>query len=143
MRNGCASAMRTKRRSEEHTSELQSPDHLVCRLLLEKNIFPHEEILTRKRSDGLVFCQNGVEHGDLPIYLTAFLRVFPAVKRATRWPLTIFRSLERGTMTGLSLTWVTLKVPNPDNTTFSPLPRAFLTSSKKVSTASRAAFFVR
>src|SRR5258708_30134441 len=32
---------RTKRRpkrsrSEEHTSELQSPDHLVCRLLLEK-----------------------------------------------------------------------------------------------------------
>src|SRR5258708_21483861 len=29
------------RRSEEHTSELQSPDHLVCRLLLEKkNLVP-------------------------------------------------------------------------------------------------------
>src|SRR5258708_20282296 len=28
--------MITTRRSEEHTSELQSPDHLVCRLLLEK-----------------------------------------------------------------------------------------------------------
>src|SRR5258708_14361460 len=28
----CASSCR----SEEHTSELQSPDHLVCRLLLEK-----------------------------------------------------------------------------------------------------------
>src|SRR5258708_22507532 len=32
-------------RSEEHTSELQSPDHLVCRLLLEKkkrkNLFYH------------------------------------------------------------------------------------------------------
>src|SRR5438552_10447774 len=27
------------RRSEEHTSELQSPDHLVCRLLLEKKKF--------------------------------------------------------------------------------------------------------
>src|SRR5258708_19427816 len=27
---------RMSRRSEEHTSELQSPDHLVCRLLLEK-----------------------------------------------------------------------------------------------------------
>src|SRR5258708_31343601 len=27
---------RRKVRSEEHTSELQSPDHLVCRLLLEK-----------------------------------------------------------------------------------------------------------
>src|SRR5258708_24599192 len=25
-----------ERRSEDHTSELQSPDHLVCRLLLEK-----------------------------------------------------------------------------------------------------------
>src|SRR5258708_1953024 len=28
--------MRSMPRSEEHTSELQSPDHLVCRLLLEK-----------------------------------------------------------------------------------------------------------
>src|SRR5258708_15752985 len=27
---------KTFQRSEEHTSELQSPDHLVCRLLLEK-----------------------------------------------------------------------------------------------------------
>src|SRR5258708_18722070 len=27
---------RRTERSEEHTSELQSPDHLVCRLLLEK-----------------------------------------------------------------------------------------------------------
>src|SRR5438876_4933617 len=27
---------RAERRSEEHTSELQSPVHLVCRLLLEK-----------------------------------------------------------------------------------------------------------
>src|SRR5438552_14799802 len=32
-------------RSEEHTSELQSPDHLVCRLLLEKKNTPnrHEQ----------------------------------------------------------------------------------------------------
>src|SRR5207244_12207694 len=30
---GCG---RSYLRSEEHTSELQSPDHLVCRLLLEK-----------------------------------------------------------------------------------------------------------
>src|SRR5258708_39033450 len=28
--------VQTLQRSEEHTSELQSPDHLVCRLLLEK-----------------------------------------------------------------------------------------------------------
>src|SRR5258708_25057633 len=33
---GNAGSQRTHRRSEEHTSELQSPDHLVCRLLLEK-----------------------------------------------------------------------------------------------------------
>src|SRR3712207_8539180 len=28
-------------RSEEHTSELQSRQYLVCRLLLEKNTIPH------------------------------------------------------------------------------------------------------
>src|SRR5258708_14174381 len=35
---GCGevAAQRSCYRSEEHTSELQSPDHLVCRLLLEK-----------------------------------------------------------------------------------------------------------
>src|SRR5258708_3779069 len=34
--SGSASASTLHARSEEHTSELQSPDHLVCRLLLEK-----------------------------------------------------------------------------------------------------------
>src|SRR5258708_19478309 len=38
-------------RSEEHTSELQSPDHLVCRLLLEKkkniiHTFPRTQLTT-------------------------------------------------------------------------------------------------
>src|SRR5947208_2688142 len=33
---GAKNASARGRRSEEHTSELQSPDHLVCRLLLEK-----------------------------------------------------------------------------------------------------------
>src|SRR5258708_13727972 len=33
---GHFSGLRHVPRSEEHTSELQSPDHLVCRLLLEK-----------------------------------------------------------------------------------------------------------
>src|SRR5690348_17496029 len=32
----CGRAVRRRTRSEEHTSELQSPVHLVCRLLLEK-----------------------------------------------------------------------------------------------------------
>src|SRR3990170_2587345 len=33
---GTSRTIRPRGRSEEHTSELQSPDHLVCRLLLEK-----------------------------------------------------------------------------------------------------------
>src|SRR5258708_10382737 len=39
-------------RSEEHTSELQSPDHLVCRLLLEKK----KNIRSRQRK------QNGQDN---------------------------------------------------------------------------------
>src|SRR5258708_31570270 len=34
-------------RSEEHTSELQSPDHLVCRLLLEKKKKTHKNTILR------------------------------------------------------------------------------------------------
>src|SRR5258708_28407477 len=34
-------------RSEEHTSELQSPDHLVCRLLLEKKKLSKRNSFTR------------------------------------------------------------------------------------------------
>src|SRR5258708_14871933 len=34
-----------KPRSEEHTSELQSPDHLVCRLLLEKKNHHHVPVV--------------------------------------------------------------------------------------------------
>src|SRR5689334_24564995 len=35
-------------RSEEHTSELQSQFHLVCRLLLEKKKKKHEEALRQR-----------------------------------------------------------------------------------------------
>src|SRR5690348_18108521 len=34
--------VRSPERSEEHTSELQSPVHLVCRLLLEKKNYTHQ-----------------------------------------------------------------------------------------------------
>src|SRR5260364_472006 len=37
------------RRSEEHTSELQSPDHLVCRLLLEKKKKTPNQALTSEK----------------------------------------------------------------------------------------------
>src|SRR5258708_29162010 len=52
---------RSADRSEEHTSELQSPDHLVCRLLLEKkkkrtknlpNKLFHNASLPRTAHDG-------------------------------------------------------------------------------------------
>src|SRR3712207_7402141 len=38
-------------RSEEHTSELQSRQYLVCRLLLEKKKTHHYNIATLKRTD--------------------------------------------------------------------------------------------
>src|SRR5256885_3442029 len=47
VRPGCAPAMKqaqprtVSERSEEHTSELQSPCNLVCRLLLEKKKIDH------------------------------------------------------------------------------------------------------
>ena len=46
-------------RSEEHTSELQSPNNLVCRLLLEKNFFNDTattEIYTLSLHDALPIC---------------------------------------------------------------------------------------
>src|SRR5258708_28711830 len=44
-------------RSEEHTSELQSPDHLVCRLLLEKK---KNLIIHTTTAISLVVCLNMV-----------------------------------------------------------------------------------
>src|SRR5207244_13458038 len=42
-------------RSEEHTSELQSPDHLVCRLLLEKK---------NKKINNIMSCNNRCRSSD-------------------------------------------------------------------------------
>src|SRR5258708_10930909 len=39
-------------RSEEHTSELQSPDHLVCRLLLEKKKTSRDLRISSTREHG-------------------------------------------------------------------------------------------
>src|SRR5258705_6229266 len=36
--------LKYRTRSEEHTSELQSLRHIVCRLLLEKNKKPHQRL---------------------------------------------------------------------------------------------------
>src|SRR5258708_31378456 len=46
-KNSAVSSETHSSRSEEHTSELQSPDHLVCRLLLEKK----KKIRTKRMLD--------------------------------------------------------------------------------------------
>src|SRR2546422_3787795 len=46
---GCASRSSPAARSEEHTSELQSRLHLVCRLLLEKKKNKFREILSHRQ----------------------------------------------------------------------------------------------
>src|SRR5258708_21183207 len=61
-------------RSEEHTSELQSPDHLVCRLLLEKkkyNINPSTFILQSAFLTTLYrqFTLNKLRHSWQPFYI--------------------------------------------------------------------------
>src|SRR5690348_12352011 len=45
-------AAKSETRSEEHTSELQSPVHLVCRLLLEKK----KNTTFKKKGDSKIWC---------------------------------------------------------------------------------------
>src|SRR5258708_9713013 len=45
-------------RSEEHTSELQSPDHLVCRLLLEKK--KKQYIKASKGRHAVLICKTSI-----------------------------------------------------------------------------------
>src|SRR5258708_12210114 len=45
-------------RSEEHTSELQSPDHLVCRLLLEKKKQKNDMTTARQHGRDVSTAQN-------------------------------------------------------------------------------------
>src|SRR5690554_6959515 len=61
-----------KGRSEEHTSELQSRPHLVCRLLLEKKKKINATALYGNITVG--FCEVDVttELGKKPVYLTTF-----------------------------------------------------------------------
>src|SRR5256885_10306917 len=51
----CAPAIR-RRRSEEHTSELQSPCNLVCRLLLEKKKQQQEDLTAAARDHKYYAC---------------------------------------------------------------------------------------
>src|SRR6202167_1253261 len=65
-------------RSEEHTSELQSPWHLVCRLLLAKKTLKagHDAVAVsrlRDREHHALVRLIGAEHrlGDTPFYFSA------------------------------------------------------------------------
>src|SRR5258705_7871206 len=51
-------------RSEEHTSELQSLRHLVCRLLLEKKKESHAEAVTRLELPAKLNVDFGCEQGE-------------------------------------------------------------------------------
>src|SRR3989442_9527989 len=53
-RRGAGAAHDKGRRSEEHTSELQSRPHLVCRLLLEKKKRPDIRVASMKRHRQLI-----------------------------------------------------------------------------------------
>src|SRR2546429_5870015 len=68
-RGTCAtSTVHNTTRSEEHTSELQSRLHLVCRLLLEK-----KKKLTIRRRHGV----RKVKTPNIKYYCKAILRVIP------------------------------------------------------------------
>src|SRR5947208_10014976 len=54
----------TATRSEEHTSELQSPDHLVCRLLLEKKKKKKKDI---KRQSKTIYIHTNHHRTDVHI----------------------------------------------------------------------------
>src|SRR2546426_7720094 len=49
----------TNARSEEHTSELQSPCNLVCRLLLEKKKKKNEQYYTYR---GITLCASDIDY---------------------------------------------------------------------------------
>src|SRR2546422_2385169 len=51
-----SSAIRRRQRSEEHTSELQSRLHLVCRLLLEKKKKKRDKRNKNKRDMRKIYC---------------------------------------------------------------------------------------
>src|SRR5438552_12980550 len=56
-----------QRRSEEHTSELQSPDHLVCRLLLEKK---------KRKMDKLILDSSSVRTLELDSVAGVTMKIF-------------------------------------------------------------------
>src|SRR4029434_2176738 len=72
-----------KRRSEEHTSELQSHLNLVCRLLLEKTV-NHQEARGARECAGDVLAQRAALHSRV-----STLRVRPPPRVRAEAPLSL------------------------------------------------------
>src|SRR6266581_2214378 len=94
-----ALASASRRRSEEHTSELQSPVHLVCRLLLEKKkkktFLPFLDGQNQK--DNMIYNRSYHDLSSLSCYLHLFYFFFFLMirrpPRSTLFPYTtLFRS---------------------------------------------------
>src|SRR3954449_1672332 len=84
-----SSGFQTCARSEEHTSELQSHSHLVCRLLLEKKKIRSEEHTTELQSHSHIVCLLLLENQTNPPTPTTYRRP----PRSTLFPYTpLFRS---------------------------------------------------
>src|SRR2546429_2158262 len=70
-------------RSEEHTSELQSRLHLVCRLLLEKKKKSHRQWSIRCITDSVVAVRvllSGTVMGEVPVWLASRGVVCPGIE---------------------------------------------------------------
>src|ERR1017187_8127314 len=92
-------------RSEEHTSELQSPMYLVCRLLLEKKRSVHHSSAQARNSRGqaqtcptrfrpCVWAANAVPYGSGGLRL-CFLFFFLMIRRPPKSTLFPHRTLSR------------------------------------------------
>src|SRR6266487_1358736 len=64
-------------RSEEHTSELQSPVHLVCRLLLEKKKTDGVPVTIKDPTTGQSFLGNRIPHDRFSPYSPSILNGLP------------------------------------------------------------------
>src|ERR1017187_5449486 len=75
-----------RRRSEEHTSELQSPMYLVCRLLLEQTMkLPTSQIFVVQDDPRMPEVLAGLLQDDNIPLTSSFFKVYGA-KRALHFP---------------------------------------------------------
>src|SRR6266545_1197735 len=83
------------RRSEEHTSELQSLAYLVCRLLLEKKQTCHHDVAGSGSSDSLVWCCADRHRGGAGGHAQYALVFFLMIRRPPRSTLFPYTTLFR------------------------------------------------